>query len=303
MPGPIRIVTDSSAQFVDPSVVQRYNIIVMPLEIHLDGRVYHEGVDIGPEQFMQRLESASGMPALFPPPVQQFASVYAHLSRETDQVLSLHLSRAMHSTWQQARLATESVLGRVRVEVLDSQSTSIGLGMLVETAAQLAEKSNSLDDVVRTVRKLIPHIYSIFNVESLDYLRRDSLLSESQVALGGILGIKPFLTIEEGELLAMEKVRTRVQAVEKLAEFATEFAALERLVILHGGAQMAEMTRLLVERLAIDFPNVAFPAMMYKPSLACYLGPDATGIMIFEQELDGDEDDDYHYRDYDKDDE
>jgi DegV family protein with EDD domain len=290
MAGTIRIVTDSSAQFVDPGIIQRYNIAVVPLMIRMDGAIYHEGIDINPDQFLRELAETKSTPVLLPPSAEQFAAVYTSLSNETDKILSIHLSRAMHSTWQQARNTAESLLGRCDIAVLDSQTTSIGLALLVEAAARLAEETDSLDTVVRTVRKLISHIYSIFSVETLDYMHHNELLGESQAILGDMLGIRPFLTIEEGELMAMEKVRTHFQVVDKLVEFVSEFAAIEQLAILRS-ASSDEYTHALRERLALDFPTRQFPMLTYNPSLACYVGPDATGIMIFEGSLDVEEDD------------
>ncbi len=295
MAGTIRIVTDSSAQFIDPGIIQRYNITVVPLVINLDGTVYHEGIDVNPEQFLKHLTETRTRPVLLPPGADQFAAVYSRLSRETDKILSIHLSRAMHSTWQQARATAEGLLGRCDIAVLDSQTTSIGLALLVEAAARLAEETDSLDAVVRSVRKLTSHIYSIFSVETLDYMQRSELMGESQAILGSMLGIRPFLTIEEGELMAMEKVRTHYQVVDKLVEFVSEFATIEQLVVLRS-AYSDEYTRGLNERLMLDFPTRRFPTLTYNPSLACYIGPDATGIIIFEGSLDS-EDDDFTDRD------
>ncbi len=216
MPGKVRIVTDSSAQFIDPSVIQRYGITVVPLEIQIGAYTYREGVDIDAERFFQRVAESHTLPELIAPSVEHFAEVYARLNRQTDQVLSIHLSRSIHSTWENARAASQTLLGRCEIVTLDSQTTSVGLALLVETAAKCAENNASLDEVVRTVRKMIPRVYAIFYVETLDYLRRAGLVSESQAILGAMLGIKPFLTIEEGELITMEKVRTRPQAIDKL---------------------------------------------------------------------------------------
>jgi DegV family protein with EDD domain len=197
----------------------------------------------------------------------------------------------MHQTWQNAKSATQLLLGRCDIAVIDSQTTSIGLALLVEAAAKLAEEITSLDEVVRAVRAMTARIYSIFFVETLDYLRRGGLISESQAILGGMLGIKPFLTIEEGVLIPMEKVRTRPQAVDKLVEFVTEFAAVDHLVILQNTLHATDQTRMLQERLALEFSARPFPVAVYKPSLGTYIGTDATGIFVFESEIE-DEDDD-----------
>lgn len=288
MAGMIRIVTDSSAQFVDPTFVERYGITVVPLDIRLESHVYREGVDVSPDGFLRRLAHTRATPTLLPPTIETFEKVYTKLNRETDRIISLHLSRAIHSTWQHAKAATERLLGRCEIAVVDSQLASVGLALLVETAARLADQTDSVDEVVREVRKMIPRFYSIFSVETLDYLLRAKLVSESHAALGAMLGIKPFLTIEEGELIVMEKTRTRLQTIDKLVEFVTEFASIEQLVILQNG--YSEQIRTLQDRIAVEFSRTPFPTITYSPSLACILGPDATGIMILENDLETDDD-------------
>jgi len=291
MAGKIRIVTDSSAQFIDPTIIQTYNITVVPLEIQIGSKMYREGIDIDSHAYFRRVSESAAMPLLVPPSVERLSEVYARLNRETDRILSIHLSRTIHSTWQNAKEASQTLLGRCEIAVLDSQTASVGLAMLVEQAARCAEENNSVDDVVRIVRKMIPRVYAIFFVESLDYLRRTGLVSESQAILGTMLGIKPFLTIEEGELITMEKVRTRVQAIDKLVEFVTEFGEVEQLIILQNTSHVTEQTRMLQDRLALEFSPQSFPVVMYLPSLAALIGPDAMGIVVFEAESEGMEDD------------
>lgn len=285
--GKVRIVTDSSAQFLDQSVVARYEITIVPLEIRLGLRTYREGVDLDAEGFFRRMEESDQVPTLLPPTLDRLAEAYTRLGRETDRILSLHLSRAIHSTWQQARDASKTVLGRTEIVVLDSQTASVGLAFLAEEAARMAEETDSIGDIVRHIRSVIPRIYSLFYVESMEYPRRFGLVSESQAILGTMLGVKPFLTIEEGELSAIEKVRTRSQALDKLVEFVSEFSDVERLVILQSTPYTTEQTRTLQDRLTAEVPTPGirtFPVTMYNPSLACLLGPDAMGIVILEGE-------------------
>jgi DegV family protein with EDD domain len=304
----VRIVTDSSAQFTDPSIIQRYNITVVPLKIQLGDRLYKEGVDLDPDDFFRKVSHDKIKPVLLPPDVDTLADTYARLNRETDQILSLHLSRLMHSTWEAARIASQTLLGRCEIAVVDSQTASVGLAMLVEAAAKLAEETTSLDDIVREVRSMAGHIYSIFYVETIEHLQRSGLVGESQAILGTMLGIKPFLTIEEGELITMEKVRTRPQAIDKLVEFVTEFAGVEQLVILQHTHHLSEQTRTLQERLALEVSSHPFPVVTYKPSLGTFIGPDAMGIIVFENEeamwddSDVGFDDNYSHHDEDEDD-
>jgi len=286
----VRIVTDSSAHFLDPAFVEQHHIEVVPLKIQIGNKVYREGIDVDSATFAQLLDATGALATLAPPSMDDFAALYSRLNRETDQILSLHISRQMSDTWDMARAATKTLLGRCEIGVVDSMTTSVGLAMLVEAAAYLAEQGASLDEVVREVRALVPRVYAVFFVDSLDYLRQNGLLSEAQSILGTMLNIKPFLTIEEGELIPMEKVRTQVQAVDKLVEFVTEFSDVEHLVILQSTPYPTDDSRLLLERLAVEFPGEVFPSVAYRPSLATLIGLNGMGLVVFEGLDDEDED-------------
>ena len=280
--GKVRIVTDSSAHFPNPEIVERYNIEIVPLTIQLGAQTFREGIDIDADGFFRLASRDRPSASLTAPPVDVFADLYKRLNRETDQILSLHMSRQMSQTWDNARIASKTLLGRCEIVALDSMTTSVGLALLVEIAAQSAEAGMDLDEIVRTIRALLPHVYSVFYVDTLDYLRHNGLISEAQSILGAMLDIKPFLTIEDGELIPMEKVRTQTQAIDKLVEFVAEFSVLERLVILQNSPYSTDRTRQLQDRLAIEFPGRHFPVMMYGPSLAALIGPDGTGVVVQE---------------------
>jgi DegV family protein with EDD domain len=278
----VRIVTDSSAHFLDPAFVDQHRIEVMPLKIQIGNKVYREGVDLDADNFYRQVNASGELATLLPPSMDDFAALYSRLNRETDQILSLHISRQMGITWDLARAATKTLLGRCEIGVVDSMTTSVGLAMLVEAAALMADQGASLDEIVREVRALVPRVYTVFYVDSLDYLRHNGLLSEAQSILGAMLNIKPFLTIEEGEIIPMEKVRTQVQAVDKLVEFVTEFSDVEQLVILHGTPYPTDDSRLLLDRLAVEFPGQVFPSVTYRPSLATMIGLNGMGVVVFE---------------------
>ena len=283
--GKVRIVTDSSAQFLNPALVKQLGITVVPMTIRFGDQAYLEGITLDPEGFFRRvLTEGMSLPQLEAPTVAEYAEIFAQLARDTDHILVLPMGHGLSASCRHAQAAAESLLGRCEIVVIDSLTTSVGLGMLVETAARAAEAAPSLESVVRVVRGAVPRIYAVFYVETLDYLYRGHLIGEAQSILGKILGIKPFLTIEDGELVPMEKVRTRLQAVDKLIEFVAEFSNLNELVIVQNTAHITEHTRLLQDRLALEFGGRDFPVMMYGPSLGTHLGPDGVGIIVYEGE-------------------
>jgi DegV family protein with EDD domain len=278
----VHIITDSSAHFPDASLPDRLDVTVVPQTLYFGKQAYREGIDIAAEEFFRRLPHYAALPTLHPPAADTFRDLYAEKLRQNRQILSIHLSGKMNDTIAHARQAADEFLGGNKIVVIDSLTTSIGRGWLVEAAAEAAANGATLDEIVRIVRGMITHMYAVFFVEQLDYLERNGRLSKSQAVLGTMLGIKPFLTIEEGEIIPMEKVRTRDKAIDKLLEFVSEFASIDRVAIMQSGQQPTEDTRLLLERLEQTFPGQYFPVLNYGPGLACQIGPNSLGIFIYE---------------------
>lgn len=281
--GKIRVVVDSAADFPSPSLVGRYHITLVPHWLQIGSESFRDREDITAEKFMEYLTPEHPKPSVQAPSVEQFIEVYTRLSKTTDRIISLHSTRALSEAWENAKTASQALLGRCNITVIDSQTTSVGLGLLAEVTAQTAERLDNYDEIVRQVRSAIGRIYSIFYVDTLDYLQRNGLISEAQTILGTMLGIKPFLTIEEGRLMTMEKVRTRSQAIDKLVEFVTEFGAIEKLVILQNSPYTTEAVRMLQDRLAAEINRRNFPTTIYGAVLASLLGRDATGVVVLER--------------------
>lgn len=276
------IVTDSNAH-LPPDAAKRLGVQIVPHQIQIGKRFYREGVDLTAQSYFRKVASSSALPIDLPPAQADFEEVYNRLHRQTDQILSLHVSSQVNNTCAVARAAASNLLGRCQITVVDSQTVSIGLGILVETAAVTAASGARLDDVVRLVRGMVPHLYGAFFVETLDYLERSRRISKAQALLGTMLGIKPLLTVEEGEILPAEKVHTRERAAEKLAEFIGEFSHIRKMAILqHGFNHEAET---LLKHLHDQHPNQEIPVYTYSPSLACHLGPSAMGVIVYEGQI------------------
>lgn len=275
----VKIVTDSSSD-LSPNVARGLGISVIPLNIRLGKKVFRDGVDMTSLQFLRRLRKSAMPPIASPPSARAFQEVYEGLVRVTDQILSIHISSELSPTVQVASQATEAFLGRCRIEVMDSRLTSTGLAMLATVAAEAAAAGTSLEEIIRLMRGMIPHIYMVFFVETLDYLERGGWLAEAQALLGSMLGIKPMLIIEDGEIVPLEKVRTRVKAIEKLGEFVTELTYIQRLVILQS--TLTEDAQLLAERINLAKPTQKVEFGTYGPVLTSYIGPDAMGVVVYE---------------------
>lgn len=279
--GKVAVVTDSTA-YLEPGVAQQLGITVVPLNVHLGDETLRDGIDISPEAFFLRLEQGGVIPRTSPPSVQTFERVYADLHTRTDQILSIHISGRLSQTINNAQRGAESLLGRCNIFVVDSMTTSLGLGILATAAARAAQAGDDLDEVVRLVRGMIPHIYIVFYVDQMDYLERGNRIGRAQAILGTMLNVKPLLFVEDGEIIPLEKVRTHEKAVEKLFEFVAEFSELEQAAIIQRHASPTQETNMLLERLAQIFPDLKFPIIQYGPALASHIGPSAMGVVVYE---------------------
>ena len=275
----VKILTDSTAD-IPPDVVERLGIMVLPMKIHVGQKTLRDGIDITAQDFFQKAEHAPAPPTTTPPSPREFEEAFAELTRQTDEVVAIFVSSKLSQTFRIATRAAAPLLGRSKIVIIDSQLITVGLGMLVTAAAQAAADGASLDDVVRLVRGLIPRIYIAFFVETLDYLERGGRVGKAQALLGGMLSIKPLLILEEGEIVALEKVRTRQKAIEKLVEFITEFTRIERMVILHSTTP--EDVKLLIEQINLVLPNLDISVDNYGPVMATHLGPNALGVVVYE---------------------
>jgi DegV family protein with EDD domain len=280
----IRIVVDSAVDFPTQATIERHKITLVPQTITFGEERYTEVEEMDAEQFFRRLSHNVPHPTITAPTVERFVETYTKLSQQTDKIISIHSSRHISDAFENAKKAAQYLAGRVEIAVLDSQTTSMGLGLVTELAARTADTTTALDDAVRVIRGALGRVYSIFYVDTMDFIQKKGLIGEGQAILGAMLGIKPFLTIEDGHLQTMEKVRSRSQAIDKLVEFVIEFERLEKMIILQNSPFTTEAVRLLQDRLASEFGRRNFPTCLYGPTLASYLGTDATGVVVLERD-------------------
>jgi len=277
----VYIVTDSAAT-IEPNAAERLGVTIIPLIIRIGQKDYLDGVDLDHEELLLRMARDRIHPEVVGPEAKQFRRVYDGLMRYTDQILSIHSSASLSHIHREAQIAAREFLGRCDIVVMDSETLSLGLDILVRGAAQLANDSIPLGEIVRRVRGMIRRVYVVLVTDTLDYLEHSRLISPAQAILGAMLDIRPFLAMEEGAIIPMEKVRSRERAIDKLIEFASEFSDIERIAILQSTPYPTQKTKMLRERLEPIAPGHEFPVLLYGPLLASHIGPDGIGLMVYE---------------------
>lgn len=282
--GRVRIVTDSAARFPSPDFLRRHPVTVAPMTLRCGSLTLTDDPCAELAAARALFDACKPAPYADPPSVEAFTEIYTQLLKDTDAIVSIHTSSQMTATCGNARQASQRFLGRCDIQVIDSQAVSLGLGLLVRAAADAAARDAPAEEVVRIVRGMMPRLYTVFFLDDMAYLERSRLISRSQAVLGNMLGVIPFLTIEDGRIVAMEKVRSRTRAIEKLLEFVTEFSALEHLALLHSQVPPSEEMSLLAERLQGMHPGTPLSILTYGPSMATFVGLNALGIVVLEAE-------------------
>ena len=277
----IRIVTDSTCD-LPAETARLLGITVIPLNIHVGERTFLDGVDLTREEFYTRLPGFTPAPHTAAPGPEVFAQTYERLANEGAQaILSIHISESLSATVNSARAAAEEFT-RIPVTVLDSGQLSLGMGFLVEKAAQLAQVGQRTDQVLAALQGVMKRTYVFASLKTLEYLRRSGRMHFALAKLGEILQIKPLLHMNLGKPSAL-RARTQQRAIERLLEWLAEYAPFEKLAILHAG--VTEEAQRLREQVRSYFPEGDdVPIVQITPVLGAHLGIGALGFACISKE-------------------
>jgi DegV family protein with EDD domain len=279
----VRIVTDSAAR-LPADWAAAHHVIVLPHYVVFEGRLLREDIDIQADALHAHARGTDAPFDVQPPSLDDFIAVYRELADAKADVISLHISAALSESVRIAQRAKDDVCGRCNIQIVDSRTIASGLNALVRMAVDLAEQGLPAELIVKRLRGAIQNIYAIFVSDDMRYLERSARLRPAQATLGRMLSIIPCLTMEEGDLVAVEKVRSAERAVEKLTEFASEFEPDADYAILQISPDANARTRELIEALLPQLPNARQIALeSCGARVASIIGGSGIGIMIVEK--------------------
>ncbi|OLT53984.1 DegV family protein [Cellulosimicrobium sp. CUA-896] len=223
----VHVVTDSTASLPPggPALLR-----TVPLHVVVEDESSLEGVGIGADDVAAHLQAGRHVTTSQPSPAAFSAAYRAAAQAGAEAVVSVHLSGELSGTVHAAALAAADA--PVPVRVVDSRTVAMGLGFAARAAADAALDGAGVDDVARRALAVADSGRTVFLVDSLDHLRRGGRLSAASAALGTVLGVRPLLSVRDGRIQVVQKVRTRAAAVERLATVAAESAGRRRAPVL-----------------------------------------------------------------------
>jgi DegV family protein with EDD domain len=267
---PVKIITDSSADLPD-QLIEELGITVVPLYVRFGEEVHRDRVSISEDEFYQRLESDPIHPTTVQPGPQDFLEVYQKASAGADGIVSIHISSKLSGTCNSALMAKDMLGGECPVEVIDSRAVTMGLGLIVIAAAEMAKAGESLDKIVAEVKQAIPQIHFLAMFDTLKYLLLGGRIGKAKALLGSILNVKPILALKDGEVVPVGQARNRAKGMDKLVDFVKDTADIQDLAVVYSTTP--DEAQGLAERIGSVFDKEKIRMSRIGPVLGVHMGP------------------------------
>jgi DegV family protein with EDD domain len=276
----VALVTDTTCD-LPPELIIEHDITVVPLVVVFGERSFLDQVDIGYEEFLERLtDPAEPHPTTSQPAPAHFEAAFARAAEHGEEVLGLFVSGTLSGTLGQARAAAARQAG-IRIQFFDSLSASLGLGFQVLRAAEMIREGRRSDEVVAELERLRPRSGLLLTVDTLTYLMRSGRLGKARGYLGNILHLKPVLGLDQsGAIVAVDRVRGREAVAPRVLEYLRAHIPEDRAGLRMGVVHVAGHT--LAEDVAASLrEEFGVDDVMIRPAagvLAAHVGPGAWGV-------------------------
>jgi DegV family protein with EDD domain len=275
----VAIVTDSTAYLPD-DLLKLYSITVTPQILIFGDETFQDGVDIQPNEFYRKLETAKTMPTTSQVAIVTMKAAFDKLLSSGYDVLGIFLSAKLSGTMQSALQAKE-MLSKAgsHLVVSDSNSTSMAMGFHVLAAARAAQAGASLAECQKLAEEARKHTGVFFVVDTLEFLRRGGRIGGAQAMLGSALNLKPLLELRDGRIESIEKVRTKGKAINRMIDLVIERTAGRepiRLATLHANAEAEAKSAL--EAAADQLNPVEQILACVSPVIGSHAGPGTVGL-------------------------
>ncbi len=281
----IGLLTDSTSD-LSQEILEKNNIEVIPLNVHMNEQVYQDRVDLQPDDFYDKLLNVEKLPTTSQPSVGLFLEKYEDMKKNYDSIISIHISGALSGTVESAQVAARQIDG-VEVEVIDSYSTSLGLGYQAILAARMIEKGKDITEIKNFLKEVRKNLAIYFTVNDLKYLEKGGRIGKAQSLVGSVLNFNPILNLdsEKGEILPFQKVRGASRTLTRMVSLCQEHFAKDQnnwvgLICGKEGERFqkfeTKVKNVMEEK---NIKNKVFEANV-SPVLGAHVGPSVFGAIL-----------------------
>ncbi|MBM6870151.1 DegV family protein [Pseudoflavonifractor phocaeensis] len=276
----IHILTDSTSD-IGLTRAAQLGVEILPLTVLFGEESFRDGVDITSEEFFDRLSKADTLPTTAQIPPETFVDAFQRLTADGGQVLGLFISSEMSGTYQSAMIA-RGIVGEENIAIVDTHTVTFGLGLLVETACRLRDQGFSLAELAAEMEALAPRCRLLAVVDTLRYLKMGGRISGVTAMVGGILGITPIISIENGLVVSVGKSRGRKAGFQFIRKWLEEKEAIDTsLPVAFGHTNMPSA----MEECMAFFQKETAGAQLCPSSIGAvvgtHVGPGAAGLAYF----------------------
>ncbi|MGO9028365.1 MAG: DegV family protein [Acidimicrobiales bacterium] len=273
----VRVVTDSASD-LPAALAAQYDVAVVPLSIRFGSEEFVDGSVLSPDEFWARCAASAVLPETSAPSPGAFQDAFvAAADAGYDGVVCLTLSSGVSATYQSARTAADTVGDRIPVRVVDSRTMTMGYGLVVLEAAELAATGATLDEVVARVEELLPRTQVYGVVDTLEHLEKGGRIGGARALLGSLLSIKPVVTVVGGVVGEESKQRTRSRSLRYLADKAKGVGSISRIAVCNGAAADIDVFLDMLADVKSEHPLVVVDL---GPIIGTHTGPGTVGLCL-----------------------
>lgn len=273
------IVTDSSAQFTQPGLPGKQCLKVLQ---HGLWNIAEQRSALPKVGDFPKSITAEFHPQIFSPSDDEIFELISSSLPLFDEIYILLLSKEISPLYEKLEKIAATLHGRANLHLIDSQNTSAGLGLLVQYAASLISKGLPADEVEKSIRLMVPHIYTVFCTPSLSYLHNAGILDIGQATVGDLMGLFPLFVLEDGKVNPLQKVKNMRSVMEYFIEFVDEFDDLAHIALIQPTTPIQSESKVLHQHINEFFEETTYTEHSINAFTASLLGPRGFGMAVME---------------------
>ncbi|MDD3890413.1 MAG: DegV family protein [Syntrophomonadaceae bacterium] len=276
----VKIVTDSTS-YIDNKIIQELDITIIPLQVSFPDESFKE-TEVDYNYFYSKIEETGIIPTSSQPSPENMYEVFENLVSKGIEVLAVFISASMSGTYETALSVKDRILRKypgAKIEVLNSRTNCMAMGLSVVEAAQAAREGKSLTEVLDSAVQILKKVRFYFIPTTLEYLKKGGRIGGAAALVGSILNLRPILYVKNGETALLETVRGTGRAIKRmlnLLDSDCKAHGLKSVLIhhIHAPEKARELAQTVMEKYNVDAPLVSIG-----PVIGLHVGPGTIGIV------------------------